>query len=148
MNPYWDTDARGAFAGLSPAHGRAHIFRSMLEGIAFEQLFAVGAVEKVVGTRVKEFAAIGGGTSSGLWCRIMADVTGKNICLPETAEASALGAAIAAAVAIKWYGSFAAAAGHMTRIRKTIVPDTEKHKLYLRLFATYRKIYPGLKSMF
>ncbi len=54
MNPHWDMKARGAFIGLSSAHHRGHLYRSILEGIAFEQFLAINAVEKIIGTRVHE----------------------------------------------------------------------------------------------
>jgi sugar (pentulose or hexulose) kinase len=147
MNPYWDINARGAFVGLSSSHKRGHFYRSILEGIAFEQLFAINAVEKETGTRVKEFIAIGGGAASNLWLSIIADVTGKDVYVPMTTEASALGAAIAAAVSVGWYQSFAEAAEGMTRIKKRITPDIQNHKKYKRLFLDYNKLYPALKKI-
>jgi xylulokinase len=146
MNPYWDIDARGAFIGLSSSHERGHLYRSILEGIAFEQLLAIDAVERAVGSRVKDFVTIGGGASSRLWCRILADVTGRKICIPENTEASALGAAIAAAVAVDWYGTFRQAATEMTAIKKEIKPDRQNHKRYEQLFASYKRMYPALKE--
>jgi sugar (pentulose or hexulose) kinase len=147
MNPYWDMDARGAFAGLSAAHGRFHLYRAVLEGIAFEQALALRAVEKATGETVRELAAIGGGTSNGLWLKILADVTGKTICLPANTEASALGAGIAAAYAAGWHGSFRQAAAAMTRIRRVIRPDRENRKKYKALFDRYQKIYPSVKNI-
>jgi xylulokinase len=147
MNPYWDMDARGAFIGLSASHHRGHMYRSILEGIAFEQLFAIQSVEKAVGRKVHSLVAIGGGAASDLWCRIFADVTGKNICLPKNTEASALGAAIAAAVGAGWYRSFQEAASAMTGIRKQIKPDLNNHRKYQELFPIYKKLYPCLKSV-
>jgi xylulokinase len=146
MNPYWDINARGAFVGLSSAHHRGHLYRSILEGIAFEQLFAINAVEKTTGIRVREFVAIGGGAASDLWCHILADVTGKNICLPQNTEASGLGAGIAAAVGAGWHPTFKAAAQAMTGVEKTIKPDTQNHQKYQRRFTAYKNIYPGLKT--
>jgi hypothetical protein len=46
MNPYWDIDARATFTGLSPSHTSAHMYRAILEGIAFELLLTLGIVEK------------------------------------------------------------------------------------------------------
>jgi xylulokinase len=146
MNPYWDINARGAFVGLSSAHHRGHLYRSILEGIAFEQLFAINAVEKTTGIRVRELVAIGGGATSDLWCQILADVTGKNICLPQNTEASGLGAGIAAAVGAGWHPTFKAAAQAMTGMEKTIKPDPQNHQKYQRRFAAYKKIYPALKK--
>ena len=144
MNPYWDIHARGAFVGLSSFHNRGHIYRSILEGIAFEQLFAINAVEKSIGTRVNDFVAIGGGVTNDLWCHIFADITGRNICIPENTEASGLGAAIAAAVGIGWYRTFKEAAHAMTAIKKIVRPEMQNYKKYQRLFATYKRIYPSL----
>ena len=146
MNPYWDVNARGAFVGLSSSHTRGHIYRSILEGIAFEQLFAVGEVEKSAGTTVKEFIAIGGGAASDLWLSIFADVTGKNIRVPENTEASALGAAIAAAVGAGWYGTFKTAASAMTGSVKELLPDKMRHRTYAGLFESYKKLSPALKE--
>jgi xylulokinase len=147
MNPYWDLNARGAFVGLSSFHNRGHIYRSILEGIAFEQLFAINAVEKSIGTKVKEFVAIGGGASNNLWCRIFADITGKNICIPESTEASGLGAAIAAAVGVGWYKSFKEAVNEMKGNEKLIKPEMKDYNTYMRLFLKYKRIYPKLKSL-
>jgi xylulokinase len=144
MNPYWDINARGAFVGLSSFHNRGHIYRSILEGIAFEQLFALNAVEKRIGTRVNDFVVIGGGASNNLWCHIIADITGRNICIPENFEASGLGAAIAAAVGAGWYRTFKEAANEMTGIKIIIKPDKQNYKKYQRLFSIYKRIYPGL----
>jgi xylulokinase len=147
MNPYWDTNARGAFIGLSSSHTRGHIYRSILEGIAFEQLLAVSEVEQAVGIKVTELVAIGGGAASQLWCSILADVTGKNIFVPENTEASGLGAAITAAVGAGWYRTFKEAAKEMTGTGKEIKPDEQNHEKYLRLFANYIKIYPALNKI-
>ncbi len=146
MNPYWDMDARGAFTGLSSSHGRYHLYRAVLEGIAFEQALALSAVEGAVGEPVRELVAIGGGASNALWLRILADVTGKSICLPANTEASALGAGIAAAVGAGWFGSFAEAAAAMTVVKKIIEPDPKNRKVYRELFEKYRLIYPSLKG--
>jgi xylulokinase len=147
MNPYWDINATGAFVGLSSSHSRGNLYRSILEGIAFEQLFAMTSVENTIGTRVNDFVAIGGGAASRLWCRILADVTGKNICIPKNTEASALGAAIAAAVGIGWYRTFKEASNEMTGIKKIIKPDMRNHRKYQQLFIRYKRLYPSLRKI-
>jgi sugar (pentulose or hexulose) kinase len=146
MNPYWDIHARGAFVGLSSAHRRGHMIRSIFEGIAFEQRLAIDAVEKTIGARVRELVAIGGGAANGLWRRIIADITGRNVCLPGTIDASALGAGIAAGMGAGWYPSFRKAAREMTGVASVIVPDGQAHEKYSRLFTAYKRIYPDLRS--
>ncbi|MBN2200765.1 carbohydrate kinase [bacterium] len=147
MNPYWDMNAAGAFIGLSASHGRGHLYRSMLEGIAFEQRFAIEAVEKAAGSTVRECMVIGGGAASVLWRRILADVTGKRMRLPRSGEASALGAAIAAAVSAGWFGSFRAAAAAMTGAGKCILPDRKNGRVYDRIFSAYVRMHPALKKI-
>ncbi len=144
MNPYWDMNARGAFVGLSSAHGRPHLYRAVLEGIAFEKTLALEAIEKTLRAPVRELIAIGGGTTNTLWLNILADITGRVIQLPSTTEASALGAGICAAVAAGLHSDFRTAADAMTAIRKTITPNITKEKIYQSLLETYKTLYPNL----
>ena len=145
MNPYWDVNARGAFIGLSSSHTRGYLYRSILEGIAFEILFEIEAVEKSIDVNIKKLIAIGGGAKSSLWLKIFADITGKNICIPKTNEASALGAAITAGVGIGWFKTFNEAANAMTGIEEVIKPSKKNNEIYKQLFINYKNIYPLLK---
>jgi xylulokinase len=147
MNPYWDTNAKGAFVGLNSSHTRGHMYRSILEGIAFEQLFAINAVEKSIGKNVIDLVTIGGGVHNNLWLHILADITGRNICLLENAEASAVGAAISATVGAGWYKTFTEAANNLSSVKGIIKPNKLNFKKYQQLFEVYRKIYPALKKM-
>ena len=148
MNPYWDQDARGCLLGLSPDHGRGEIYRALLEGIALEQAFATNRVAAATGTPVESFVAIGGGSASDPWCRIMADITARPVIRAETAEASSLGAGIAAAVGIGWYGSFAEAADAMTRTGAIFEPDPALADFHAELLALYRDLYPRLRDLY
>jgi xylulokinase len=116
----------------------------LLEGIAFEQAFALKAVEASMGTRVEELVAIGGGAANALWRSIMADVTARKILIPATLEASTLGAGITAAFGTGWYRTFAEAAGRMTGIERTLLPDPVRRKIYAAMSAAYENIYPSL----
>jgi sugar (pentulose or hexulose) kinase len=147
MNPYWDMNARGAFVGLSSSHRRGHLYRSILEGIAFEQLSALRAVEKTLGSKVRELIAMGGGSKDGLWCQIIANVTGKKVSVPAITEASALGAATAAAVGTGWFRTFREAAEKMSRRERTLIPDPASRKVYERLFRIYVTLYPRLRTV-
>ena len=89
---------------------------------------------------------MGGGAANMLWCHIIADITGKNICIPRNTEASALGAGITASVGAGWYRTGKHAAAHMTSMKKIIHPDKQNHKTYHPLFAVYKTIYPALQK--
>ena len=147
MNPYWDVHARGAFTGVSSSHTQAHFYRAILEGIAFEQAFALEAVEQTVGTKVAELVAIGGGAANPLWTTMMADITGRRIVLPARREASTLGAGIAAAMGAGWYPTFAAAARSMTGSSRALAPDPVRRALYRPQLQEYQRIYPSLKRI-
>jgi xylulokinase len=149
MTPYWDPQARGAFVGLSGSHRRAHIYRSLLEGIALEQSLVTGMIEAAMGLPVTEFIAIGGGSASDLWCQIVADATGKPVRRSRTVEASSLGAAICAAVGAGWYANAAEAAEEMSdKELREIQPDAQNMKRYAELLGIYRELYPELSGTF
>jgi len=147
MNPYWDINARGVFIGLSSSHTRGHMYRSILEGIGFELFLSLSRVETTINKKIRDLAVIGGGAASGLWCQIIADITGKNICFPHNTEASCLGAGIAAAVGAGLYPSFGKAARAMTGIKKVIKPDMDQNRKYQSFYSVYKKIYPNLKNI-
>ena len=149
MTPYWDPQARGCWIGLTGAHGRGHLYRSLLEGVALEQALVTGMIEEETGVSVKEFIAIGGGAASDLWCQIMADATSKSIQRSRTVEASSLGAAMCAAVGAGWYTSFAdAAAGMSDKILRETEPRSENRSRYADLLGIYRELYPKLRETF
>lgn len=147
MNPFWDINARAAFVGLSSSHNRGHMYRALLEGIAFEQLLALTAVEKTIGKKVRDLVVMGGGSGSSLWLQILADITGRNICIPVNKEISGLGAGMAAAVGAGWFNNFDTASAKMSGTEKILKPNLEIHKTYTKQFSVYRKIYEALKSL-
>lgn len=149
MTPYWDPLARGCWIGLSGSHTRAHLYRSLLEGIALEQALVTGMIEEATGLAVREFIAIGGGAASNLWCRIMADATGKPIRRSRTVDASSLGAAICAAVGAGLYANAAEAASAMCdKDLRNIEPIPENCARYAGLMSTYKELYAKLRGSF
>lgn len=79
--PINDPKARGVVAGLSLAHGRAHLFRAALEGVAFGIRHNLETMDSDHG-RIQRLVAVGGGTQSDLWIQIVSDVTGRTQHLP------------------------------------------------------------------
>ena len=149
MTPYWDQNARGCFVGLSASHGRGHLYRALLEGIALEQALVTGMIEEATGERIDEFIAIGGGAASQLWCQIMADATGKTVLRSATVEASSLGVGMCAAVAAGWYATHEEAAQAMADKKLSATEPIEKnHARYAELMKVYRELYPSLRETF
>jgi xylulokinase len=147
MTPYWDQDARGLIIGLSGEHGRGHLYRAMMEGIALDQAMGTANIERVTGQEVTELMTIGGGSKSDLWCSIIADATGKPVRRLATAEATSLGAGIAAAKGAGWFASAADAAAAMGgKVESSLEPDAERHALYQELRAIFERLYPATRE--
>jgi len=148
MTPYWDADARGMLIGLSSEHGRGHVYRAMMEGIALDEAMGLEGIEAVTGERVEELLTIGGGSKSDLWCRIVANATAKPVKRLATAEATSLGAGMAAAAGAGWFADVAAAAGAMAgKVEDVIEPEPALVDRYADLLGIYKRLYPSTRSI-
>jgi len=149
MNPYWDASASGITLGWRGHHGTAHLYRAILEGIAFELRLHFEGVETALQRDIEQLTLMGGGSQSDLWCQMIADITGKTIHRATIPEATALGAGILAAVGVGIYPNFLRAAETMTRPPETeFIPDQMNHAQYTKVFQQiYIKIYPALQDI-
>ena len=146
MTPYWDTDGRGVLAGLSGSHTRGDIYRALMEGIALEQAMMTNRVAAVT-SPIDHFAIVGGGSKSDLWCQIVADAAGRDVKRLETPEASALGAAMAAAKGAGWYQSLPEASVAMSgKPTKIFRPRTKQAKAYAELLSIYQDLWPQMNT--
>ncbi len=147
LNPYWDAAASGIVVGWRGVHTRAHLYRAILEGIAFEQRLHTEGVEAALGQQVSSYIVMGGGAQSTLWCQIIADVTGKPVYRTAITEAAALGAAILAASGAGLFADVREAAQAMTRLEaEPFVPAEGRHAFYAQLYAeVYRALFPALQ---
>jgi ribulokinase len=143
--PHTDPDSRGVISGLTLKHSPAHLFRAVIEGVAYgtEDIFATMCK---AGYRPLEFVMCGGATRSDLWMQIHADVSGIPIQLTKVADAPALGSAILAAVGAGVYGSIPEACENMVEFTRTIQPDMDRHEAYKPLLELYRDTYHQLKD--
>ena len=148
LTPLWDHQARGVMIGFSGIHTRAHIYRAMLEGVAFELRWCLEHAEPGFEGPVREFVAMGGGARSPLWCQIFADVLGRPLVLAGESEATALGAGILAATGAGLYSGVREAVTQMTRRGHRYEPDPSATHRYDALYRTYREIYPAVRPLF
>ena len=95
--PYPDPQARGAFVGLTLRHGKAHLVRSVLEGVSFGLRDSLELI-KGLGVPITQVRASGGGARSAVWRQIQADVFGAELVLVNVTEGAAFGAALLAGV--------------------------------------------------
>lgn len=146
MNPYWDDDATGIVVGFTGRHGPAHLYRAVLEGIAFEQRLHTTGVERALEEEIREVVVMGGGATSDLWCQILADVSRKRVARSRSTEATALGAGVLAAVAAGLHPDIPTAIAEMTGTAELFQPGAES-TLYDRLHReVYVELYPRLRE--
>jgi xylulokinase len=145
--PYPDPLARGAFVGLTVHHGRAHLTRAVLEGVAFGMRDSLELMRAAGIQPPDQIRATGGGSRSVLWRRILADVLGASIVTTPSAEGAAQGAATLAAVGAGWFDTVQDACRALVRIGET-TPPSESAGAYTNAYARYRELYPALAATF
>jgi len=142
--PRWDPYVSGMLIGLTPKTTSAHIYRSMMEGVAF-LLKAIIDVCNELGIPVKELRSAGGGAKSRIWRQIKADVLGQPIFVPED-PSSTLGVAMLASIGAGTHRDIFEAAKNMVHIVEVTRPDPKKTKTYEEGFKICKSCYSALKE--
>lgn len=138
--PVEDCHIRASFFNLSLENTREDLARAVFEGVAFNQKWLLGPVEKFMGRPFTYLNFIGGGASSDVWSQILADVLDRPIRqVSDPIHANARGAAFLAAVALR-YITVDEIPGRI-RIKAEYKPDPDKRKIYLELFAEFLNLY-------
>jgi len=146
--PHPDPKARGAWVGLTQRHGRGHLTRAILEGVAFglkdsfELLRAAGLAE------VHQVRASGGGAKGALWRQILADVLEAELVTVNTSEGAAYGAALLAGVGAGMWADVPAACAACVQVIEVTHPDEDRARVYRASYPVYRDLYPALKRSF
>ncbi|HIY08672.1 MAG TPA: xylulose kinase [Firmicutes bacterium] len=138
--PYTDPSVRGTIYGLSLGHTQAHLFRAIMEGVAYGTENVFQSFRKA-GFPVNEICMGGGTTNSDLFMQIHADVSNVVVNVPENPQSCTLGSAILATLAAGIYKDPDEAVAHMVRYAKSIKPIPENHEKYKKIFAQYQKAY-------
>jgi sugar (pentulose or hexulose) kinase len=142
-------EAKGAMIGFGDVHTRAHLYRAILEGLAYALREGGERAAARAKTPLRELRVSGGGAQSPAAVQLTADIFGLPTGRPHTHETSGLGAAIDAAVGLGLQPSFEAAVGEMTRLAETLDPDPARHRLYDELYRrVYRRMYDRLKPLY
>jgi len=98
--PYWDSYARGMIIGITPGTKRGHLARATLEGIVYSVRDFIDTMSRVSGNRISQIAVDGGASKNDLLMQIQADQLGVEVVRPKNTEATSLGAALLAGLAV------------------------------------------------
>jgi xylulokinase len=142
--PHCDPNARAALVGLSASHGRGHIVRAILEGVAFS-LRDTFSIFAEMGVPVGSVRLGGGGARSALWRQIQADVFGHAVDTTVADEGAAYGAAILAGVGIERWPTVDAACDALVRGGATTTPRPDVMTFMNDRYERYRQLYPALR---
>lgn len=144
--PHLDAHARAALVGLNASHGRGHIVRAILEGVAFSLKDSFSIFEEmrvpVGGVRLG-----GGGARSPVWRQIQADVYGYPVEIVQAEEGAAYGAALLAGVGGGVWRTVEDACDAVVRVGTTVQPDERDRATLARCYGAYRAIYPATRAI-
>jgi len=156
LQPFWNPgikvpgpEAKGAVIGFGDVHTRAHLYRAILEGLAYALREGKERIEKRGGQRITRVRVSGGGSQSDAAMQITANVFNLPCERPHLYETSGLGAAILAAVGLKLHPDFATAIAAMTRIGRVFEPEPAHASTYEQLYRrVYCRMYQRLQPLY
>lgn len=144
--PIHDPLARGTFVGLGLNHGRGHLWRAVLEAVAYGFRHHIDVLREI-GHAPRRFVASDGGSRSRIWMQIVSDVMGAPVTLLDNHHGSSVGAAFVAAMgtglATDWQ-----AATQLSRLGATLTPGQSAPAVYDEGYARYRELYTRLAPYF
>ncbi len=146
--PRWNDRARGVFAGLSLNHGRAHLFRALLEGCSFAVRDIVDRLDEL-DLGAEEIRVVGGGARSPFWLQMKADVTGRPVRVLATPETTALGAAMLAGVGAGTFADLDDAVARLAVLDPVAYePNPTTRSAYDDAYARYRRLFDAVEPGF
>ena len=156
LQPYWSPglklpgpEAKGAIIGFGDVHTRAHLYRSILEGLGYALREGKERIEKRTKVPVTTLRVSGGGSQSRSAMQLTADIFGLPTAKSHIYETSGLGAAIDAAVGLGLHSDFEAAIKAMTHVGEVFEPNMKTHSIYNELYRDiYKKMYKRLKPFY
>ena len=156
LQPYWSPgikvpgpEAKGAIIGFGAVHTRAHMYRAILEGLAYALREGAEQISKRSSVPITQLRVAGGGSQSDGAMQLTADIFGLPVSRPHVYEASGLGAAIDAAVGIGLHPDFKTAVAEMTHLGDAFQPDHAAHQMYDELYQhVYLQMYRRLKPLY
>ena len=146
-SPINDTNARGAFIGMTMDTSRADMVQAVLEGVAFAIRDSV-EVARTLGVEINSSKICGGGAKSPLWKRIFANVLNCELEIPVTEQGPGMGGAMLAMVACGEYPDVKSCCEKLCAVANVVKPEPELVAKYEARYQQFKKIYPACKALF
>jgi gluconokinase len=140
--PLWDEQTCGVFFGFRPQHRQSHFIRAAVEGVCFGLYAVLKKLEEQTGP-VHTLQVSGGVVHSDTWMQVLADVTGKTLCLVQSGDASAIGAALFYLKVASLRSDYLPAAGEAEQVFK---PHAGNHVIYQKAFPVFSGLYQTVKA--
>ena len=140
--PVWDEKSCGVFFGIKPGHSQPFFLRAALEGVCFALKNILTLVEDS-SQPVDQINVSGGFVKSALWMQILSNITGKMICIQNTEDASAIGAAHLALKTMNIISNFS---DIEEESKKYIYPQKEFEEVYRKYYKVFTTLYPALQD--
>ncbi len=145
--PHPDPLARAAFIGMTSRHGRGHLTRAVLEGVAFGLKDSFTLIDQAGLPDRFEVRISGGGAKSAVWQQIIADALAAPLVNVNTTEGGAFGAAILASIAAGIFDDARSACAAMIQTGAQVEPGQDQ-AIYAERYSVYQSLYPTLKDTF
>jgi xylulokinase len=146
--PHPDPLARGGWIGLTLRHGRGHLTRAVLEGVAYGLKDSYLLIHDSGAGAIRQVRASGGGVKGALWRQILASVLETELVTVNTTEGAAYGAALLAGVGARAWPNVPAACAQVIKITGSTQPDPTQAETYRKGHQVYRELYPLLRDTF
>lgn len=138
--PHIEPLARGCILGLDLSHGRPHVIRALLEGIALEIRWMLDAITEA-GARADDVRVAGGGSRSPAWNQIYADVLDCPVRVPLVPDAAAVGAAMCATVGLGIHADFNEAEEAFVKLSAAYEPQPANRSVYEDRYLAYQEVF-------
>jgi xylulokinase len=142
-------DTRGSWIGLNWVHSRSHMYRSIMEAIAYEYSLYLKIIKELTGeTKFSNVIAIGGGSKSFIFNSIKADVLGIPYATLKKGDTATRGSAVLAGYGTKIYSDFSNTVANMVEKQNEIQSNLKNHKIYKKYTEFHNDLYGSMENVF
>ncbi|MCL1935274.1 MAG: xylulokinase [Defluviitaleaceae bacterium] len=144
--PHTNSKIRGSFIGIDTNHTKKHFAKAVLEGITFS-LKDCATIMESVGHKFESIVSVGGGAKNKIWLQMQADIFDSSVITLKTEQGPGFGAAMIAAVGVKWFKDLKECAKNFVHYQDKFIPNKQKVEKYKKAYEIYKTIYDSTKDI-